>query len=291
MSKTIIPFAATTPGVSRMQFEIMMHWRPSIRSADMSFSMYVPSVRKEIDDSSIVRHVIGPGEFNEEAFRAYDKMLQVANTIGVRVIIPLLDNWWWWGGPKEYALFRGKQAAEFWTDSLLISDFKKTVDHLVNRVNTYTGVPYKDDKAILCWETGNELECPTSWNVMMAAYIKSLDPHHCVMAGAYERMISEEYLADPNIDIVETHHYDRPDRILDYVILIGRSAMTSKPYIVGEFGFIPTRRHADDPGYGHRRWDKRDHGLEHAAAQQGRRILLSPECISLAGVPVGKFVG
>ncbi len=202
--------------------------------------MYVPSVHKEMDDTSIIRHVVGPGEFNEEAFRAYDKMLQVANTIGVRVIIPFLDNWWWWGGPKEYARFRGKQASEFWTDSLLISDFKKTVDHIVNRVNTYTGVPYKDDKAILCWETGNELECPTSWNIAMAAYIKRLDPNHLVMAGAYERMISEDYLADPNIDIVETHHYDRPDRILDYVILNRALAMTRKPYIVGEFGFIPT---------------------------------------------------
>ncbi|HMK39190.1 MAG TPA: hypothetical protein VK569_07595, partial [Bacteroidota bacterium] len=34
--------------------------------------MYVPSVRKETDDSGVVRHVLGPGMFNEDAFRAYD---------------------------------------------------------------------------------------------------------------------------------------------------------------------------------------------------------------------------
>jgi mannan endo-1,4-beta-mannosidase len=119
--------------------------------------MYVPSVRKAIDDSTIVRHVLAPGVFNEEAFRAYDRILQVANQTGVRVIIPLVDNWWWWGGPKEYAAFRGKSKDEFWTDSTLIADFKKTVAFIINRVNTYTGVPFREDRAIFGWETGNEL--------------------------------------------------------------------------------------------------------------------------------------
>ena len=64
------------------------------------------------------RHVEGPGKFNEEAFKAYDKVLQIANKVGIRVIIPLVDNWWWWGGPKEYAAFRGKQKDEFRTQSL-----------------------------------------------------------------------------------------------------------------------------------------------------------------------------
>src|SRR5208283_5613425 len=82
--------------------------------------MYVISVRKENEPLDIIRHVEGPSKFNEEAFRAYDKVLQIANEVGVRVIIPLVDNWWWWGGPKDYAAFRGKKKEEFWTDSLLI---------------------------------------------------------------------------------------------------------------------------------------------------------------------------
>jgi mannan endo-1,4-beta-mannosidase len=202
--------------------------------------MYTPSVRKEMDDSTIVRHVTGPGEFNEEAFRAYDKILQTANEVGVRVIIPLLDNWWWWGGPKEYARFRGMDASEFWTDTLLIADFKSTAAHIINRVNSYTGVPYRDDKAILCWETGNELECPEEWNLMIARYIRELDTNHLVMAGSFEKEISEAYLADPAIGIVQTHHYDTPERDLAYVRTNRALAKTRKPYIVGEFGFIPT---------------------------------------------------
>ena len=233
-------FAQPNPWRPADAFEINDALEAIHQAGGQVVRMYVPSLRKETDDTAIVRHVLGPGQFNEQAFASYDTMLAAANRIGVRVIIPFVDNWWWWGGPAEYAHFRGKKASEFWTDSLLIADFKKTVDYIVNRVNTVTGVRYKDDRAILCWETGNELDCPTSWNTMIAAYVRSLDPHHLIMAGANERSISEDYLADTNIGIVETHHYDRPDRIMDYIGENRALAKTRKPYIVGEFGFIPT---------------------------------------------------
>ena len=71
--------------------------------------MYVLSVRKSGESKNIIRHVLAPGVFNEEAFKTLDKVLQVANETGVRVIIPFVDNWWWMGGPKEYADFRGKK--------------------------------------------------------------------------------------------------------------------------------------------------------------------------------------
>lgn len=203
--------------------------------------MYVPSVRKETDDSTIIRHVEGPGKFNEEAFRAYDKILQIANQTGVRVIIPLVDNWWWWGGPKEYAAFRGKEKEEFWTDSLLISDFKKTIEFIVNRVNTYTGVPFRQDKAILGWETGNELECPFTWTKEIAAYIKSLDTNHLVIEGTHSTEISDDALGDPNINVLSTHHYRSSlSQTLERITNAREKARGRKPYFIGEFGFIPT---------------------------------------------------
>ena len=202
--------------------------------------MYVPSVRKEADDSGVVRHVLAPGVFNEEAFRAYDRVLEAANQTGVRVIIPLVDNWWWWGGPKEYAAFRGKSKDEFWTDSLLIADFKKTVEHIVNRVNTFTGVPFKQDKAVLGWETGNELVCPFSWTKEIATYIKSLDTVHLVIEGTNSREISDDALLDPHIDVLSTHDYGPADRSIPQILKAREKARGRKPYFVGEFGFIPT---------------------------------------------------
>ena len=202
--------------------------------------MYTPSVRKETDDSSIIRHVNEPGSFDEDAFKGYDKVLEIANKTGVRIIIPLVDNWWWWGGPKEYALFRGKMKEEFWTDSLLIADFKKTIDFIVNRVNTYTGVPYSQDKAILGWETGNELQCPFQWTKEIAAYIKSLDTNHLVIEGTNNRDVSDEALVDPNIDVLTNHYYGPPNESLVRIVAAREKTKNKKPWFVGEFGFIPT---------------------------------------------------
>ena len=58
---------------------------------------YTISVRKKGDDKSIPKHVLAPGEFNENAFRALDKVLELANDHGIRVIIPFVCNYNYWG--------------------------------------------------------------------------------------------------------------------------------------------------------------------------------------------------
>jgi len=213
---------------------------------------YTLSVRKQGEDPSIPRHVKSPGQFNEETFRALDKVLEVANDMGIRVIIPFVDNWPWWGGIEEYAAFRGKHhvpfarnkipESKFWTDPQIIDDFKKTIDFLVNRTNTCTGIKYKDDRAILAWETGNELLCPPEWTRHIAAYIKSLDGNHLVLDGYHTRVLREESLTDHNIDFVVTHHYEGSANTM--IANIRKSldiCRGRKPYFVGEFGFIETR--------------------------------------------------
>jgi hypothetical protein len=206
---------------------------------------YVLSICRKNGPNPIPCHVKRPGEFNEDAFRALDKVLEVANRLGVRVIIPLVDNWKWWGGVEQYAEYHGKPAGAFWSDPEIISDFKKTVAYTLTRRNTFTGTLYKDDKAILAWETGNELDCPYSWTKEIAAYLKSLDTNHLIWDGFYigAKEIQPEALVDPNVDIVSSHHYPGPNKggaemaadIKRYRQQIGGK----KVYVVGEFGFIP----------------------------------------------------
>jgi hypothetical protein len=104
---------------------------------------------------------------------------------------------------------------------------------------------YKDDKAVLAWETGNEIYCPYSWTKEIAAYLKSIDANHLVWDGLYlgNKEIQPEALADPNIDIVSSHHYpgqsyggaEMAEAIKRFHVQIaGR-----KVYVVGELGFIP----------------------------------------------------
>ncbi|HEY6806480.1 MAG TPA: cellulase family glycosylhydrolase [Pyrinomonadaceae bacterium] len=207
--------------------------------------MYVISICRKTGPNAIPCHVKKPGEFNEDAFRALDKVLEVANRVGVRVIIPFVDNWKWWGGAEQYAEYRDKTAADFWTDPDVIDDFKKTVSFVLNRRNTYTGTLYKDDKAVLAWETGNEIYCPYSWTKQIAAHIKSLDSNHLVWDGLYigNREIQPGALEDPNIDIVSSHHYPGENRGADQMVADIRKFREQiggkKVYIVGEFGFIP----------------------------------------------------
>lgn len=234
-----LPFSGTNPWRLPDDFEIRDALMAIKQMGGKVARVYVFSVRKESDTSAIY-YVEGPGKFNEEAFRTFDRVLQIANEVGIRLIVPFVDNWHWWGGPKEYAAFRGKSKDEFWTDHQLIDDFEKTVDFVVNRTNTFTGIPYKQDKAILAWETGNEIVAPFSWTKEIAAHIKSLDANHLVLEGTLTREITKEALEDPNIDILSTHHYRDPKASINFIVNNRQIAKGKKPYIVAEYGIVPT---------------------------------------------------
>ena len=201
---------------------------------------YVLSVHRDGSDMGEFVHVRKPGEFNEEGFKALDKMIEIARRKGIRVVIPFVDQAKWWGGIGEYAAFRGKPADAFWTDPQIIDDFKKTVRYLLARKNTYTGVAYKDDPTILGWETGNEIDATPEWTRQISAYLKELDPKHLVIDGKSLKAFPKESLDDPNVDVITTHHY--PFGVdHDFVKPIRAAhALTKgkKAYFVGEFGFV-----------------------------------------------------
>ena len=207
--------------------------------------IYVISICRQNQPNPIPCHVKKPGEFDEAAFQALDRVLAIANRVGVRVIIPFVDNWKWWGGREDYAAWRGKTADEFWTDRQIIEDFKQTVKYVINRRNTVTGTLYKDDKAVFAWETGNELFAPYSWTKEIAALIKSEDKNHLVWDGLYlgQKPVQPEALDDPNIDIVSSHHYpdatNQPGAMAQNIAQIKREIGSKKVYVAGEFGFVP----------------------------------------------------
>ncbi len=127
--------------------------------------------------------------------------------------------------------------------SLKIS--KRPSNFVINRRNTFTGTLYKDDKAILAWETGNELYSTYPWTKEIAAHIKSLDSNHLVLDGFYigSKEIQPEALDDPNIDIVSSHHYPGPNKggaeMAADIVRFRRQIGGKKAYIEGEVGFIP----------------------------------------------------
>jgi hypothetical protein len=203
---------------------------------------YVISVFREGADMGRTVHVYGPGEFNEEGFKTLDKVLEIARRKGIRLIIPFYDRAPWMGGQPQYAAFRGKKSNAFWTDPEIIADFKQTIEHVVNRKNTITGVAYKDDPTIFGWETGNEIDATPEWTHEIAAYVKQLDPKHLVVDGRSLRGVSQWQVDEPNTDVITTHHYPWGENT-DFVEPIRAAHAKTKgkkPYFVGEFGFVPT---------------------------------------------------
>ncbi len=203
--------------------------------------MYTLSVRKPDDPPGMPRYILGPRQFNEEAFAVLDQVIAAAHRHRVRLILPFVDQWSWWGGTAELAGFRGKKPEEVWTDPQLIQDFKDIITFVLSRVNTVTGVCYRDDKAILAWETGNELHAPPEWTRQIVAHIKSLDPQHLVLDGTHREVLLESSLDDPNIDFVQTHHYEKdPRAMIAHIVQSANKARGRKPYHLGEFGFLST---------------------------------------------------
>ncbi|GGA91108.1 hypothetical protein GCM10011369_36530 [Neiella marina] len=209
---------------------------------------YTIPVRNVNFPKDSVTYVEAPGVFNEAAFKKMDLALALAEQYGIRVVVPLLNNWQWMGGRPNYADFRGKTKDEFWTDRQLIEDFKKTIHYVLNRTNTITGVKYKDDKTIMAWETGNELENPPEWAIEIARYIKSLDSNHLLIDGYnaihledYSNWIKQYSIDEPAIDMINTHHYEvSPTEMVANIKKTVAMVGGKKPVFLGEFGFIST---------------------------------------------------
>lgn len=184
-----------------------------------------------------------PGEYNEDYFLALDKLIEICGRYGIRIILPFVDRYKFIGGVGDYAAFRGKKddpfSDDFYTDREVIADFKQVLYDVLNRVNRFTGVTYKNDPVILAWETGNELwhkDLYDGWAKEIAGYIKSIDAKHLLLDGFYG--VREEALTDENIDIVSSHFYPfhAPDFVVEMQMWLARSK-GKKPFIIGEFGF------------------------------------------------------
>jgi hypothetical protein len=246
-SEDNLPFIEMNPWRLPDEFEINDALESVRQMGGNVIRIYTLSLKRTDDDPNIPRHVIGPAKFNDEAYKSLDMALAIANQKGIRIIFPFIDNWKWWGGVEACAAFRGKKWADFWTDPELFEDYKAIVNSVVNRTNSVTGVKYRDDKAIFAWETGNELNSPPEWTAKAAAYIKSIDQNHLVLDG-YHLAIRDSSIQDKNIDIVTTHHYPgfpnlfmTPQVIIELIKQNAEQARGKKPYLVGEFGFIPTK--------------------------------------------------
>ena len=133
-----------------------------------------------------------------------DYAINKAGQLGLKLIVTLANNWTDYGGIDQYTSAKGLQYHDqFYTDPTVRQWYKNWVSHVLNHVNTISGIAYKNDPTIMIWELMNEPRCagsgpssgglPSSnscnsqtllnWISDVSAYIKSVDANHLVSVG------------------------------------------------------------------------------------------------------------
>lgn len=227
-----------------------------------------------------------PGTLNDTLCAGLDYMLAEMGKRDMKAVIYLTNSWDWSGGYGFYLRATGhgdspnssgegyndytRFVAQFYTDEAAKKLFYEHVRRIVTRVNSVTGLPYRDDPAIMSWQLCNEPrpfsagqgEAMLKWMEESAALIKSLDPNHLVSTGSEGIIgcnVDESLCIDvhelENVDYMTVHIWPlnwgwaSRDRLFDaltnvyqktqeYIDAHDRiSRKIDKPFVIEEFGY------------------------------------------------------
>jgi len=193
--------------------------------------------------------------FNSAAYEAIDFAITAARVYGIKLLIPLIDNYNYYHGGKYQFIewngipFNGTGAnitppdvgAFFYNTTVIVDSFKRYITQHLTHVNQFTGIALKDDPTILGWESGNELSgarfgdgpAPAAWTKEIGELIKSLAPKHLFMDGSYGIFPETGQLANEVVDIFSDHFY--PPNITRFSTGFSEASKVGRNYLAGEF--------------------------------------------------------
>ena len=187
-----------------------------------------------------------------------DYVVAAAETYGLQLVLPLLNNFDDLGGINTYTNAYGGSHNDFYTNAAAQTAYKKYIKIIVTR--------YKSSCAIFAWQLANEPRCSTcdpsviyNWASDISNYIKSLDPRHMVSLGdegwltppqgdgsyaysGYEGVDFVKNLAIPTLDYGTFHlypsqwgyNYTWGNEWIEQHNAIGKAA--GKPVVLEEYG-------------------------------------------------------
>jgi mannan endo-1,4-beta-mannosidase len=183
------------------------------------------------------------GQFNADAFTHIDYALASARAHGIKIISTIVGDDALDGGTGcVYLRWRGISQpgcslidmAPFWTDPTVIGDVEAHIAALLNHVNVYTHVAYKDDPTILGWDLLNGGGSPTAWTRQIVDFIRSIDARHLVLSGYANA-------ANPGVDACVGFIYPHWFQPLAVVKpWIAQCKRVGKPFIAYEYGWDRT---------------------------------------------------
>jgi hypothetical protein len=224
----------------------------------------------EIDDALLTAHELGArvirsqtmgdsvgcsvciepalGQFDQSAFEPIDYALAEAQKLGIRIIPTIVGDDAAGGGTGcVYLRWRGLaqpgcsiiDMPDFWTNQTVIGDLEEHIQALLDHVNVYTHVAYKDDPTILGWDLLNGGGSPTPWTREISRYVRSLDGNHLILSGSSNAGLAT---VDACVSFVYPHWSLPLSRVQSW---IDTCRAARKPYIVYEYGWdvtdYPTR--------------------------------------------------
>jgi mannan endo-1,4-beta-mannosidase len=183
------------------------------------------------------------GKFNPAAFEPIDYALVSARRNGIKLVPTIVgDDARAGGAGCVYLRWRGiavpncslVNMAPFWTDETVRADVEQHIDAVLNHVNRYTGVAYKDDPTILGWDLLNGGDSPRPWTRTIVEHLRTIDRRHLVLSSAWNALI-------PGVDVCVAFvypHWKQPLSSLRDELQACRSAR--KPFVAYEYGWDRT---------------------------------------------------
>jgi mannan endo-1,4-beta-mannosidase len=184
-----------------------------------------------------------PGSFNETAFEHVDYVLTAARARGIRLIPTLVgDDARDGGGGCVYLAWRNVEAPgcslsnmpSFYTDEGVIAEVEAHIAAVLNHVNVYTHIAYKDDPTILGWDLLNGGNTPPMWTQTIADYVRSIDSRHLILSAAANANLA-------NVDVCISFLYPHwALTVADVEPQIAACRRARKPFVVYEYGWDRT---------------------------------------------------
>ncbi|RXP52265.1 beta-mannanase [Lutibacter sp. HS1-25] len=229
------------------------------------------------------------GKYNEDLLDGLDFLLAEMRKRNMYAVLYLNNNWIWSGGMSQYLEWNGygtvpnpflpeyswdqymNYTKQFHSCEPCKEAFFNHVKFIIGRTNTYTGIKYTEDNAIMSWQVANEPrvlmtpdheEAFANWLNKTVDLIESLDATHLISTGAegkasylqdiamYERLHSNK-----NIDYLTMHMWpknwgwynidnetqstatsiEKANAYMNEHIVVAQKLQ--KPIVMSEFGF------------------------------------------------------
>ena len=184
------------------------------------------------------------GTFDATAFTHADYAIAAAQKRGLRLIATVVgDDAASGGAGCVYLAWRAIDVPDcslshmdpFFTDPQVIADVEQHIAAVLNHVNVYTHVAYKNDPTILGWDLLNGGGSPPGWTRTIADYIRSLDRRHLILSDASNAGLKN---VDACVSFIYPHwHQGLADFAQPRIDACRRA---HKPYIAYEYGWDRT---------------------------------------------------